>query len=215
MSTPEFDAVMNKMDLHDRTFKLAKSWGTTDELAEVFAASQSAKFKWDGVALTYNGANAVDDAATKAHFTEGALKPLFPTAATNKDAPKIPPELLESAKGGNLTSRGALVRLLGSLEAAEAALADKPGDISVVDDKTKAPVKVPALKGATNPWTPDCTDAAGRPAWSAAARRRQTDAVKSLGPTVAASIAKSADPPAFLGSSRPGATNLTSSRRSA
>ncbi len=143
MSTPEFNAVMNKMDLHDRTFKLAKSWGATDELAEVFAASQSAKFKWDGVVLTYNGKNAADDAETKAHFTEGALKPLFPTAATNKDAPKVPPELLESAKAGNLTSRGALVRLLGSLEAAEAALTEKPGNISVVDGKTttgKTPV---------------------------------------------------------------------------
>ena len=69
MSTPEFDAVMNKMDLHDRTFKLAKSWGATDELAEVFAASQSVKFKWDGVVLSYNGKNAADDPEAKKHFT--------------------------------------------------------------------------------------------------------------------------------------------------
>ncbi len=213
MSTPEFNAVMNKMDLHDRTFKLAKSWGATDELAEVFAASQSVKFKWDGVVLTYNGKNAVD-AETKAHFTEGALKPLFPTAATNKDAPKILPELLASAKAGNLTSRGAMLRLLGSLDAVDAALADTTATIAVVDDTAtgKTTVKAP---GATNPWTPDCTDAAGRPAWSAAARRRQSDVVKSLGPAKAAEIAKSAQPPAFLGSPRPGAINLTSNRRSA
>ena len=128
MSTPEFDAVMNKMDLHDRTFKLAKSWGATDELAEVFAASQSVKFKWDGVVLSCNGKNAADDPETKRHFTEGALKPLFPTAAV-ENAPKIPPELLASAKAGNLTSRGAMLRLLGSLEAVDAALATLVNDI--------------------------------------------------------------------------------------
>jgi hypothetical protein len=213
MSTPEFYAVMNKLDLHDRTFTLAKSWGATDELAEVFAASQSAKFKWDGVVLTYNGKSAVDDAETKAHFTEGALKPLFPTA-TNKDAPRISPELLGSAKAGNLTSRGALVRLLGSLEAAEAALADQPGTITVGEDKT-APVKPAAPKSGNNPWNPDTIDAAGHPAWSPAARRRQADVVKSLGPVTASEIAKAADPPAFLGSTKPGAQNLTSYRRSA
>jgi hypothetical protein len=211
MSTPEFDAVMNKMDLHDRTFKLAKSWGATDELAEVFAASQSVKFKWDGVVLSYNGKNAADDPETKKHFTEGALKPLFPTAAV-ENAPKTPPELLESARAGNWTSIGALARLLGSREAAEAALADTTATIAVVDDKAtgKTTVKAP---GATNPWTPDTVDAEGRPAWSPAARKRQTDLVKSIGPEKASAIAKAAN--SFLGATRPGATNLTSNRRSA
>jgi hypothetical protein len=215
MSTLEFDAMMNKMDLHDRMFKLARTWNATDELAEIFAASQVAKgqFKWDGVVLTYNGKNAVDDLETKKHFTEGALSPIFPKAATDKDAPKIPPELLESARAGNYTSKGALVRLLGSLEAAEAALADK-SNITVVDDKT-TPVKLAAPKNGNNPWNPDTIDGVGRPAWSPAARRRQADVVRNLGPAKAGEIAKAANPPAFLGSTKPGAQNLTSFRRSA
>jgi hypothetical protein len=148
MGTPEFDAEMNRAARHDRTVTLAKGWGATDELAEVFAASQSAKFKWDGVALTYNGKNAVDDADTKKHFTEGALKPLFPESkAPDNKEPKIPADTLAAAKAGDLTAVGRVFNILhgdqtktpATIAAAKAALAaalaGKSDDETARDDK--------------------------------------------------------------------------------
>jgi hypothetical protein len=213
MADSKLDDVLKNIDRMDRTVKLAVSWGATPELAELFAAKYAAQFTWDGIQLTFSGKNAVDDPDTRKHFTEGALAPLFPATVTNNTAPKIDPALLASARSGNWTSIGALARRLGSREAAEAMIADTTAAIAVVDDTTKAPVKVPALKGGTNPWTPDTVDAQGQPAWSLAARRRQTDLVKTLGPTKAAEIAKAAG--SFLGATSPRSVNMTSNRRSA
>jgi hypothetical protein len=221
----ELDEVLLEMSKRDRIAETFMSLGASHEQAEVAANTKNVvnQFDWNGATLTFQKKPLYkrdDGALVKAWVQENKYDFLLPLAEADPvKRLNIAPALIESAKAGNWTSIGALARLLGSREAAEALIAekvgDKTGDIGVVDDKTQAPVKVPALKGATNPWTPDCTDAAGRPAWSAAARRRQSDTVKSLGPAVSASIAKSANPPAFLGSPRPGATNLTSSRRSA
>ena len=209
------DKVLLNVDRIDRVHKYFKSIGSTDEQAATAAAAHADKFKYDGAVLTFNGTPVADaDSGVREWFTENGLSFLLPAAnATNKNAPTIDPALVESART-NLTSRGALYRLLGSAEAVDAALAgntgDTPGSISVVE----APVKVPALKdGKTNPWAPDTVDGEGRPAWSLAARRRQTDVVKSLGPAKASEIAKAAN--SFLGASRPGAVNMTSNRRSA
>lgn len=96
--TEALDKVLNNVDRLDRTVKLAISWGATPELAEVFAAKYAAQFEWNGVNLLFGGKVATDDVATKKHFTEGALKPLFPASETNKDAPTIPPNFWRMRK---------------------------------------------------------------------------------------------------------------------
>lgn len=199
------DKVLLNVDRLDRIVKYAKSIGASDELAEVFATSKaSARLQWDGVALTLDGVNVVDDAATKEHFTKGPLSPLFSAAnVTNKNAPTIDPALVELART-NLTSRGALYRLLGSAEAVDAVLAgnagDTPGSISVVDDTTKT---APKLKdGKTNPWSAEGWDSL-----------KQQSIVRSLGPAKASEIARSAG--SFLGATSPRSKNMTSNRRSA
>jgi hypothetical protein len=190
MSTAEFDEAMNKIDRVDRVAKYAKSLGATDELAEVFAASQAAKFKWDGVQLTFEGRNVVDDAATKTHFTEGPLKPLFPTAtATNKDKPDVAPVLLAAAKAGNKTAEGQLFRELHGdkpkslIAETQAALVELLAGTEQRDDKgrfTPADDKTKLAKSHTgkNPWSAEH--------WNATEQSRIFRASPSLATSLAA-----------------------------
>jgi hypothetical protein len=138
--TEELDKELLRIARLDRVAKYAKSIGATDEVAEMFAESQAKNFQWDGVNLTFGGANVVDDEKTKEHFTNGKFARLFTAKA---DKPAVDPALVESART-NLTAKGVLVRKVGSLAAADALLAVKPDD-STMDDATKE------NKG-KNPW---------------------------------------------------------------
>ena len=113
---------------------------------------------------------------------------------------------MASARAGNWTSIGAIARLLGSREAAEALIADKtgdtPGSISVVDDKTTDKTAPKLKDGKTNPWSAEGWDSL-----------KQQSIVRSLGPAKASEIARSAG--SFLGATSPRSKNMTSNRRSA
>jgi hypothetical protein len=110
----ELDKVLNAADVKDRVYKLARSWGATEELAAVFADSKKDQFKFDGVNLTWNvnGKVAVDDPETKAHFTQGPLKSLFPSQDPTEQH-NIDPALLGSARAGNMTAKSRLFVQLG------------------------------------------------------------------------------------------------------
>lgn len=126
------------------------------------------------------------------------------------------------------TARGAIIRLLdGDMEKADAlakeyglqnfgdyrlkgnaptssAKIDPPEDKKIDPPEDKKDDDGP--KG-TNPWVADTVDAQGRPDWSIAARRRQSEVVRALGKEAAARLAANAN--SFLGAPRPGAVRLT------
>lgn len=157
MSTPEEirahnEKILAAADLHDRTYKLARAWGASEELAGVFADSQKSKFKWDGVNLLWNDAIAGDSEDCKRHFTTGPLASLFPKAAEH--GPDVNPALLEKARGnkvklaggptvGDLSAYSQLVREHGKA-AIDALLAETP-QANGKDD-------APEYKGKSNPW---------------------------------------------------------------
>lgn len=79
---------------------------------------------------------------------------------------------------------------------------------SVADSKVlKTPTKLQENTDNSNPWRPDTQDSQGKPDWSAASRRAQTDLVKRMGVEHASRLAESAG--SFLGAPRPGAKDLT------
>jgi hypothetical protein len=181
--TEALDKVLAAVDLHDRAYKLAQSWGATEELAEVFATSQKEKFKWDGVNLIWNasGKPAVDGDDCKAHFTQGALAALFPKAETK--GPDVDAVTLESARAGNMTAYSRIVREHGKATA-DTLLAQKKSD-------TAAQVDAPVTKEkpTNNPWS------AG--SWSVTAQGR----VYKTDPALAARLAKAAN--SHIGATKP------------
>jgi len=139
----------------------------------------------------------------------------------------ITPEMLTEAfigmGTGRPTARGRLLRLLdGDIDKVNA-LAIEFGlqHFSDYAHSGKAPAGTPlALKTDTklrdndpdapkgsNPWTSDCVDHLGRPAWSVEQRKLQTQKVKEMGYEFATRLAKSAG--SFVGASKPGAVDLT------
>lgn len=137
MADKPLDQVLLKLDTRHRVYDFVKSLGASDETAELIASSEQVrKFKWNGVALTWadTGKLAVDDAAAKAHFTEGPFKALF--SATNKpgpaDAPQIDPVLVEQARGGNMTARSKVFSALIGTGKGEAAEADAHGKLTLL-----------------------------------------------------------------------------------
>ena len=208
------DEILAAHDLHDRVYKLAQSWGASEELAEVFATSQKQKFQWDGVRLSFNGVNAVDNADTKSHFTEGALKPLFPAVQIVRKPVDTSSEERQAFERGSVQARGELVRKLG--EAAADARAQAWGLDRITDFKSKAvrptaensEVEKPAATEeqqkpvSTNPWSKEAWDT-----------RRQFSVIRAMGPQKASELAHAAG--SFLGATRPDSVNMTSTRRSA
>jgi hypothetical protein len=93
---------------------LARSWGAPEELADIFADSKKSQFKFDGVNLTWNvnGKVAVDDSDCRAHFSQGALKSLFPSQDSTEQH-NVDPALLDSARVGNMTAKSRLFVQLG------------------------------------------------------------------------------------------------------
>jgi hypothetical protein len=189
--TEALDKILAENDRFDRVYKLARSWGATEELADAFASSQKNKFQWDGVQLTIDGKVAVDDPDVKARFTTGPLAPLFPKAAADA-GPDLDPALVASALAGNRTAYSRLFVACGRDKAVlDAALTAKKGDKPDADSGADTlPDKAQKYAGANNPWS-----AAG---WSIT---RQGQLVKQLGLAAATSIAASAS--SFIGATKP------------
>lgn len=115
----EIEDALRKLETKHRFEDYLKKIGANDEAAALIASSpdQIAKVAWDGVNLKFGKSDlaAVDDDAAKAHFLEGPFKGLFAPAAdkSNGDGdPQLDDAVVASARGGNLTAKGQLLRSL-------------------------------------------------------------------------------------------------------
>jgi hypothetical protein len=129
----ELDAALLKLETKHRYESLLMKFGASEEAAKLIASSpeQIAKVQWDGVNLHFGKSDlaAVDDPAAKAYFTDGPFKGLFVAPADKPNAddhPQLDEALVASARAGNVTATGRLLRSLnGDVKALDAALADE------------------------------------------------------------------------------------------
>jgi hypothetical protein len=184
--TEALDKVLAAHDRIDRVHKFFKSIGSTDEQAATAAAAHADKFVWNGATLEFQGKCVADpDNGVREWFTANKLDFLLPPKSANADKPDVDPQLLASARAGNITAKGRLVRQLGSLAAVDAVLADKSNtgaDDTPRDEKGRFVGATPQEKeaAANNPWGPN---------WNVT---RQGQVVRSLGIEAAQRIAKAA-----------------------
>src|SRR5580704_9856700 len=194
--TEALDKVLAAHDRIDRVHKFFKSIGSTDEQAATAAAAHADKFVWNGATLEFQGRCVADpDNGVSEWFTANKLDFLLPPKSANADKPDVDPQLLASARAGNITAKGRLVRQLGSLAAVDAVLADKSNtgaDDTARDEKGRFVGATPQEKeaAASNPWGPN---------WSVT---RQGQIVRSLGIEAAQRIAKAAG--SHIGATKPG-----------
>jgi hypothetical protein len=193
--TEALDKVLAAHDRIDRVHKFFKSIGSTDEQAATAAAAHADKFVWNGATLEFQGKCVADpDNGVREWFTANKLDFLLPPKPANADKPDVDPQLLASARAGNITAKGRLVRQLGSLAAVDAVLADKSitgADDAARDEKGRFVGATPQEKeaAANNPWGPN---------WSVT---RQGQIVRSLGIEAAQRIAKAAN--SRIGATKP------------
>jgi len=193
--TEALDKVLAAHDRIDRVHKYFKSIGSTDEQAATAAAAHADKFVWNGATLEFQGKCVADpDNGVREWFTANKLDFLLPPKSENADKPKVDPQLLASARAGNITAKGRLVRQLGSLAAADAVLADKANtgtDDTPRDEKGRFVGATPQEKeaAANNPWGSN---------WNVT---RQGQIVRSLGIEAAQRIANAAG--SYVGATKP------------
>jgi hypothetical protein len=129
----ELDAALRALETKHRTEDFLKKLGASDEAAALIAANpdQAKKFTYDGVNLKFNGSDlaAVHDPAARAHYLEGPFKSLFGVNGEKPGADsdqQVDPAVLASARAGNITDKGRLLRSLnGDVKALDAMLAAK------------------------------------------------------------------------------------------
>jgi hypothetical protein len=191
--TEDLDKVLRKADRIQRVHELWKAIpGATDEMAIAASSTLAERFDWTGSVLNLDGKPATAEAVREHFGTNYGF--LFPPKSENADAPKVDPQLLASARAGNITAKGRLVRQLGSLAAADAVIADKSNtgaDDTTRDSKGRFVGATPQEKeaAANNPWGPN---------WNAT---RQGQIVRQLGIAAAQRIAKAAN--SHVGAVRP------------
>jgi hypothetical protein len=152
----ELDAALLKLETRHRFESFLKKLGASEEAAKLIASSpdQIAKVAWDGVNLHFGKSDlaAVDDPAAGAHFLDGPFKGLFVAPADKADGhdnTQFDEALVASARAGNITAKGQLLRSLnGDVEALNAALADKGNG----DDKGANGHDKSLLNGSSNPF---------------------------------------------------------------
>jgi hypothetical protein len=196
MTMKPLDEVLAAHDRINRVHKYFESIGSTSEQAATAAAAHATKFDWDGAVLTFQGKPVADpDSGVREWFTANHLAFLLPPKSENADVPKVDAQLLESARAGNITAKGRLVRQLGSLAAADAVLADKSNtgaDDTARDDKGRFVGATPQEKeaAANNPWSAE--------KWNVT---RQAQIVRALGVEAAQRIARAQR--SHVGATRP------------
>jgi hypothetical protein len=213
------DEVLNKHDRIQRVYELLRAYGADEQQAHVGSIALAEKFTWTGSVLNFNetGKIAADDPACKAYIAKD-FGFLIPAATTDKPKVDTSFEEQQAFGAGNVQARGVLVRKIGEAAANERAIAwglgslhdykkrgMKPtseANVTIATSAKSEPTK-PNV-GSTNPWSEE--------GWSPA---KQLSVVKAMGAAKASEIARAATPPSFLGAPRPGATNLTSFRRTA
>jgi hypothetical protein len=154
----ELDAALLKMETRHRFESFLIKLGASEDAAKLIASSpdQIAKVSWDGVNLKFGKSDlaAVDDPAARSHFLDGPFKGLFVVAAdkaNGDDDPQLDEALITSARAGNLTAKGQLLRALkGDVVALDKVLVVKRDG----DDKTAAHDKslLNGFDGSKNPF---------------------------------------------------------------
>jgi hypothetical protein len=187
----DLDKVLRKADRIQRVHELWKAIpGTTDEMAIAASSTLAERFDWTGSVLNLDGKPATAEAVREHFGTNYGF--LFPPKSENADAPTVDPQLLASARAGNMTAKSRLFVQVGRDQAKLAAvLAGKSADTER-DEKGRFVGATPQEKEAakSNPWT------AGN--WNAT---RQGQIVRSLGIEAAQRIAKAAG--SHIGATRP------------
>ncbi len=125
MTVSDNNEVLLKLDLVDRVHKLFKSWGSTDEQAEIAAASQAKRFKFDGVQLTWaaTGKSALDDPECKSFYADAGFKFLLPPPKADDTKPQVSPLDVELMRAGNKTAEQRVFLQLGGEKDQAGALA--------------------------------------------------------------------------------------------
>ncbi len=206
------DKELARIDLASRATHLFRSIGLSDETAADAYAALSPKFAFENGVLSFVGKPA--DADTLVQWLKENNRPHFLPAdsttnnkSTNDDpavkAPKMDAALVASAKAGNLTAKGQLVKAHG-LTAVDAVLAGTAGDhTSDAERRARAalagrdnagrftgPSPAEREAGKNNPWSAE--------GWSVT---RQGAVTRALGVEAAARIARAAG--CALGSTKP------------
>jgi hypothetical protein len=185
------EKVLRKAERLQRIHELWKAIpGTTDEMAIAASATLAERFDWTGSVLNLDGKPATAEAVREHFGTNYGF--LFPPKSEKADVPKVDPQLLASARAGNMTAKSRLFVQVGRDQAKLAAvLAGKSADTEH-DEKGRFAGATPQEKeaSANNPWSP------GK--WNAT---RQGQIVRSLGIEAAQRIAKAAG--SYVGAVRP------------
>lgn len=109
--------VLRNIERNQLVEKFAESIGCSAEQASTIAKAFSERFEFDGAVLSFKGqpiTQARD--AVIAHFRENKLDFLLPKAG-EAETPDINPDLLASARAGNMTSYSRIAREHGKVTA--------------------------------------------------------------------------------------------------
>jgi hypothetical protein len=187
------EKVLRNLERNELVAKFADSIGCTDAQAATISKAYADRFVYDGATLSFNGKPVIEAADdVKAHFKTHGLDFLLPAIAPDA-RPDVDPKLLASARAGHKTSQGQLFMAVGKDRAMyETLLAEKPKAADEAADND------PALKGKSNPWSPEWCGPDGR--YTAKALTEQGRVIKTLGLAVASRIA---DKYARIGATRP------------
>jgi len=191
------EKVLRKAERLQRIHELWKAIpGTTDEMAIAASSTLAERFDWTGSVLNLDGKPATAETVREYFGTNYGF--LFPPKSENADTPKVDPQLLASARAGNMTAKSRLFVQVGRDQAKLAAvLADKSNtgaDDAARDAQGRFAGATPQEKEAAkaNPWSSE----PGK--WNAT---RQGQIVRSLGIEAAQRIAKAAG--SYVGAVRP------------
>jgi hypothetical protein len=189
------EKVLRKAERLQRIHELWKAIpGTTDEMAIAASATLAERFDWTGSVLNLDGKPATAEAVREHFGTNYGF--LFPPKLENADVPKVDPQLLASARAGNMTAKSRLFVQVGRDQAKLAAvLADKSNtgaDDTARDEKGRFVGATPQEKEAakSNPWTAEN--------WNVS---RQGQIVRQLGIEAATRISRNAG--SYPGATRP------------
>lgn len=120
----ELNSALMRLETKHRFYNYLVSIGAGLEAANLIAnsADELKRVSWDGVLFKFRGSDvpAVDDDAAKDYFLKGPFATLFVNAKQSGGDShlQLDPALVDSARSGNWTAKGALLRSLNGNEQA-------------------------------------------------------------------------------------------------
>jgi hypothetical protein len=134
------EKVLRNIERNQLVEKFAESIGCSPAQSSTIAKAFSERFEFDGAVLSFKGqpVTQAKDAVVQ-HFKENGLDFLLPKAGET-ETPDVDPDVLASAKAGNMTSYSRIAREHGK-ETADKLIAQKPAGDKGDDDASKNPWK--------------------------------------------------------------------------